>query len=880
MRFLLPLLLMLAAPSWGAAPEVEIELNKGQLAWDANDHANALVHWALALKAARADGDDASEFDLLLRLASTYRVVGKLDTAAAATEQAAELARNGVNRGRVLQSQGQIAMARGDARRAEKLFQQAFRTHRDTSDPQGAANSAVNLGVARTAIGDLNGASKALVAAAGLFDTLGDHRGRADALTNLAVVQRKSGQLPEARKTLEAAVELYRGAGDLAGEADALTNLGLVLQDLGRDEIAKDLYEAALKAARQRKDVRLQASLLTNLGTLAHAWGDGATAVKYYRSAEGAFADAGMDREAAGVGLNRAQISTDPITAYSQVLDRAKTAGDGRIEAMAALNLASLLLESKPADADKYLVAAESGAKRYELPDVAWRAAYLRGQLELNRGKRKAAIVQLRRAVDSIERTRRTLDRSDAQQFVLGKTEVYETLIDALLAEGDSHGAFLYAQRLQMAQLPPADATDETAQKYQALAAEEERLVGALSSELNESGGLESERAKALRKQLDGLRVEFAETVDELRASNPNFDRLVRVDPEDLEAVQRDLDPGVVVLQPVMLEDKLVLLVFTKDKLVARTVEVEGHAVAKAASRLARMMQADSLLPLGVVDSVAQQLGEWLIAPIQAELEGAQVLVVSATGPFRQIPFGMLRHNDRYLVQDIAVVGVTHVGSLRKRATLEKRFHVTGDELLLVGNPDGSLPGAEEEVALIAHRFEGSTTLVGSEGTRAAVFEAAHGKSTVHLATHGRIDPEQPTRSHLVLAGGDEGRLSYREIPGLAPYLSETRLVVLSACESGRPVTAKPDDESEEVVISINGLSAQFRRAGVETMVASLWKVDDEATRTLMGSFYAELAQGSDIGRALQKAQVSLLANEATSHPDYWGAFVVMGDWR
>ena len=123
------------------------------------------------------------------------------------------------------------------------------------------------------------------------------------------------------------------------------------------------------------------------------------------------------------------------------------------------------------------------------------------------------------------------------------------------------------------------------------------------------------------------------------------------------------------------------------------------------------------------------------------------------------------------------------------------------------------------------------------------------------------------------------GRLTYGEIPGLAPYLSTARLVVLSACESGLPVKA-PEAEGSEVAISINGLSAQFRRAGVETLVASMWKVDDEGTRRLMEGFYGNLAAGQDVAEALRNSQLSLLGDEELGHPWFWASFVVMGDWR
>ena len=86
----------------------------------------------------------------------------------------------------------------------------------------------------------------------------------------------------------------------------------------------------------------------------------------------------------------------------------------------------------------------------------------------------------------------------------------------------------------------------------------------------------------------------------------------------------------------------------------------------------------------------------------------------------------------------------------------------------------------------------------------------------------------------------------------------------------------------EAEIAADSGLSAaQFRRAGVETLVGSLWKVDDAGTLELMGGFYEELGRGTDVGRALQHAQQSMIAaGDEYAHPWYWAGFTVVGDWR
>ncbi len=857
-------------------------LDEGERAHAEGDLATALVQWSLALQDARDAGDAAAELDLLLRLAAVNRDLGRLAAAGEMLGMAEGVAKglgdpNG--EGRVYTATCLVALAGGDARRAEDLAVRAFQLHQANGDPAGAANAAVNLGLARRARGKNAEASKAVHAGLTLFQTLGDARGEADARVNLASLDRQAGRMRLAREHLETARELFAASGDAQGEADAVTHLGLLMQDLGQDERAEQLYRTALATARDRKDVARQAGLLMSLGTLAHGQGDTAGAEEHYRAAEEAFVLAGKDRAALGAALNRALLGPGDVDEFDALRQRARKVGDRRLEAMVALNQATLLRESNPAAATTLARRARLLADDLELAEVRWRALYVAGTLDLAAGRVDGGVDRLRRAVDELELARRGLAREESHAFVLDHEEVYQALIDALVDRGDGFEALVYAERLQQLTLGPAAAApdDADARQVQQLATEQAWVEGALAAELSgrADGEEDTERAAALREQLSQMRVQFAETVDRLRASHPQFDRLVRVDPEDLEAVQGDLAPGVVVLQPVVLPDRLALLVFHRDGLETVTVDVSGEEVQRAVSRLARSLRSGDTYDPAWTDEQCDKLGQWLLAPVAEHLRGADVVVVSKTGALRQLPFSLLRHEGRYLAQQAAVVGVTHIGSLRGPGG--GGFHLTGDSLLLLGNPDGSLPGAETEVTSLAEQFPGATMLLGPAGTRDALYREAGGKSTVHLATHGVIDAVQPDRSHLVLHGG-EGRLSYREIPGLAPYLDGCRLVVLSACESGRAVDAEAG--GDEPVVSINGLAAQFRRAGVETLVGTLWKVDDQATLRLMQTFYAELAAGADIAHALQAAQLSLLADEGVAHPWYWAAFEVVGDWR
>lgn len=131
-------------------------------------------------------------------------------------------------------------------------------------------------------------------------------------------------------------------------------------------------------------------------------------------------------------------------------------------------------------------------------------------------------------------------------------------------------------------------------------------------------------------------------------------------------------------------------------------------------------------------------------------------------------------------------------------------------------------------------------------------------------------------RSGLALAGanhaastGGDGILTALEASRLD--LAGTRMVVLSACETGLG-----DIRNGEGVM---GLRRAFLLAGSQTQVMSLWKVHDDATQKLMQNFYRHLKERLPKPDAMRQAQLDLMKSEY-KHPYYWAAFTVSGDWR
>lgn len=125
--------------------------------------------------------------------------------------------------------------------------------------------------------------------------------------------------------------------------------------------------------------------------------------------------------------------------------------------------------------------------------------------------------------------------------------------------------------------------------------------------------------------------------------------------------------------------------------------------------------------------------------------------------------------------------------------------------------------------------------------------------------------------SNILSEGVQDGILTAKEISLLD--LRNTKLVVLSACETAR---------GEITGDGVFGLQRAFKQAGAQTIIMSLWKVDDEATQMLMTKFYEYWLAGDEKRIAFRKAQNYLRSlkdkygDNPYANPEYWAAFIML----
>lgn len=201
------------------------------------------------------------------------------------------------------------------------------------------------------------------------------------------------------------------------------------------------------------------------------------------------------------------------------------------------------------------------------------------------------------------------------------------------------------------------------------------------------------------------------------------------------------------------------------------------------------------------------------------------------------------------------------------------------------------VPASREEVAAITPYFARSGLAVGRAASESELFARSESGAlrefdVIHIATHAFADDRNPDRSALVLAevgrfdpldpwshSGPDGFLTAREVR--AGWGLDAELVVLSACESALGTRIRGE--------GFVGLTQSFLLAGSRNVLASLWPVEDEATRLLMERFYRIWIVDGEVGpTALRQAKRELRdlfvdGRRPYAHPHSWAAFVWVG---
>lgn len=184
-------------------------------------------------------------------------------------------------------------------------------------------------------------------------------------------------------------------------------------------------------------------------------------------------------------------------------------------------------------------------------------------------------------------------------------------------------------------------------------------------------------------------------------------------------------------------------------------------------------------------------------------------------------------------------------------------------------------PFNSELVKKISKKFHGPTYL-NEDASKQLFSLLAQEHKIIHIATHAESNNVNPELSRLVFAKNVSDSIhindNYLYTYEIYDKNLSSNLAILTACETG-----KPSYQPGEGMIS---LAHAFNYAGSESILTSLWQIDEKSSSEILTSFYQYLSKGKHKDEAIRLAKLDYLttAQGRTLHPQYWAGLVLMGD--
>ncbi|BAY21661.1 TPR repeat-containing protein [Calothrix sp. NIES-2100] len=395
-----------------------------------------------------------------------------------------------------------------------------------------------------------------------------------------------------------------------------------------------------------------------------------------------------------------------------------------------------------------------------------------------------------------------------------------------------------------------------------------------LKQEQNLRNQILSLRSKDPNHKLLSREKDYNNLLEKLEIQNPEIASLISVDVASLAEIQKELDTETTLLEYFVTDERTLVFIITRDRFQPINLDVTRAELKEQITLFLDFANISEHHPLEL-----KNLYNYLIAPLKSYLPTPRLTIVPHN-ILHYLPFAALTDGERYLIDDYTLVNLPCANVLR---FLRGKRSRSTNRILALGAPDNTfdkllapLNFAQKEVEAIACRFQ-TKAYIGKDATESLVWSQAKKAEILHIAAHGKYNPNTPLFSTIHLAMDDkaevaqkDGRLEVHDVYKL-DLTTSTNLVVLSACETFIGNTQKVSLGDE-----IIGLNRAFIYAGTPSVIASLWNVEDRATQSLMKKFYHYLKMGMDKAKALQQAQIAVRKNQP--HPSYWAAFVLTGD--
>lgn len=748
----------------------------------------------------------------------------------------------------------------------------------------------LNLGIACLNLGRLEEARSIYLLVEQECEVLQLRHLDAQAKFNRAVLEARLGQYRDALSLLESAEEVFRDEG--SEELSAATQLtrAEIYVDLGMSDEVIDLADQASRSYRHEEML-----LDANLADLAK----GRALFRAGRTTEAIdiLKRCGKFYEDQGLLVGRAFVELETIRALIQwgdlddALERAHNAlavfyvaenANGKAQSTTLL-AETLRQKNQYRDAEEAIrpilrkTAQLAGPDRISLWTTAARIAREAKNWPLARRRYD-------KAISEVERHRLLIPGADlrATAFAQG-AHCYSESVDLQIKRGRPRFDSLY-QTIESARGRRwKDGTvEDQPLEWQVRRAELASLVRKLQR--RESGTIESgsesdsetdtlSSSASIRRRIQALEKEI---LSELR------DRSVRSEGKssrwspwhqtvNSDTIRSRLGESEVLLEYFVTDLHILVLVFTREEETFHVLETSPKEIESLSQSFFAQVESLALITSQGnpnlafhrkgTDAVLSRFWSALLAPLDPWLSQAGEITIVPHGALHQVPFECLANGNGYVDERWTLRRLPQIGAILREKS--KHTTVSRPDVVLAAienGPDGTFDEARDISSTLGVSLE-------QDPDSKRVLQALEASGTVHWCTHGVFRADNPMFSHLAV---QDGGLFVADLRGRR---FATDRVVLSACNSGRVLAARSDDNT--------GIAIALLEGGVGELVASQWRVHDQATIGLMTAFHRELQTKVDSNPDFRSSTALRVAMQEVRkewpHPFFWGGFAVFG---
>ena len=851
-------------------------INLGNAYRSLGGYEKAIEFGKQSLSIAKEIGDKGTEGKAYNSLGCAYTCLGDYKKAIAFHQQSLSIAKaigEKGSEGDAYTSLGIAYGSLGDYKKEIEFHEQSLSIAEEIGEKGSKGTAYTNLGCAYGRLGDYKKAIEFHQQSLSIAKEIGKKGSEGAAYTNLGCAY---GCLGDNKKAIEFHQQFLRIAkeiGEKGSEGTAYTNLGCAYSCLGEYEKAIEFYQKSLSIAKQIEDKGSEGRAYTNLGSVYDdCLGDYQTAIEFYQQSLSIAEEIG-DKGTEGTAHNNLGCAygllgnyKKAIEFHQQSLSIAKEIGHKDTEGKAYTNLGNAYVclgnyeKSIEFHQQSLCIAKETGNKDTEQKTYN------------NLGCSFQKLHDFRKAeecyessIKLFEEMRFLLQEKDEWKISFrDRLKTYSNLLISQLNQSKTKEALLTAERGRAQALTDLMESQYGVKSTPSVSKEQMENITNMSSLISSSTSFLVEDFESVffwvlnkgqewqfmqKKINDTLKDMTDNAYEQIRATEPKaYEQIgvLKLATKPATCEDRSLDDP---------EDE------TIGDLSARDIDEKEFTSSQAGS--------DTL----------RELYDVMIAPISHLIEDEELIIVPDGSSFL-IPYAaLLDQNSRYLSERLRIRLAPSLTSLRLLSECPEECHYTSGALL-VGNPwteivrfkgkqIKQLPGAEEEVKMIGEILK-VAPLIGKNATKDQVLRRLNSVSLVHIAAHGSAE-----RGEILLSPniGSSKRPKEKDylltVTDVLNAKLEAKLVVLSCCHSGRGKI-----KAEGVV----GIARAFLGAGARSVIASLWKIDDDATLAFMSHFYKHLVKGQSASKSLHEAMKIMRESKEFSAVKYWAPFMLIGD--